>query len=58
MRVVHFEIRADDPARAIVAAGGAETVPKTGIPGVGWCAYFLDTERNAFGIIQLDPAAA
>ena len=27
------------------------------IPGVGWTAYFKDTEGNAFGVIQFDPTA-
>ena len=48
----------DTATKSILAAGGSQTVPRMGIPGVGWCAYFLDTERNAFGIIQFDPAAA
>ena len=49
---------ADDATRAIVAAGGKEVVPKMAVPGVGWTAYFADTEQNVFGIIQFDPAAA
>jgi predicted enzyme related to lactoylglutathione lyase len=28
------------------------------VPGVGWAAYFTDTEGTPFGIIQFDPAAA
>ena len=28
-----------------------------GIPGVGWVAYFADTEQNVFGLIEYDPAA-
>lgn len=27
------------------------------IPGIGWQAYCLDTEGNAFGIHQVDPDA-
>lgn len=38
-------------------AGGVEVVPKMAIPGVGWCAYFKDTEENIFGIFQDDPHA-
>jgi predicted enzyme related to lactoylglutathione lyase len=28
-----------------------------GVPGVGWLAYFKDTEGNIFGIMQNDPNA-
>jgi predicted enzyme related to lactoylglutathione lyase len=28
------------------------------VPGVGWTAYFTDTEGTPFGIIQFDPAAS
>ena len=48
----------DEAARTIVAAGGKEVVPKMAVPGVGWTAYFADTEQNVFGVIQFDPAAA
>ena len=44
--------------RAIIAAGGVEVVPKMSIQGVGYAAYFLDSEKNTFGVIQFDPAAA
>jgi predicted enzyme related to lactoylglutathione lyase len=27
------------------------------VPGVGWTAYFKDTEGNTFGVIQFDPSA-
>ena len=36
----------DDSTRAILAAGGTEVVPKMAVPGVGWSAYFTDTEGN------------
>lgn len=48
----------DAIAKTIVAAGGVEVAPKMAIPGVGFAAYFLDTEKNAFGVIQFDPNAA
>jgi uncharacterized protein len=48
----------DASATAVVGAGGRETVPKMAVPGVGWLAYFVDTEGNPFGLIQFDPAAA
>jgi uncharacterized protein len=48
----------DDASKVILGAGGTVTAPKMGIPGIGWCAYFLDTEKNPFGIIRFDPSAA
>ncbi|MEZ5320380.1 MAG: VOC family protein [Vicinamibacterales bacterium] len=47
----------DAIARAIAANGGSEVVPKMAVPGVGWTAYFMDTEHNMFGVIQFDPGA-
>jgi uncharacterized protein len=44
MRIVHFEL----PAVA---------VPEMAVPGVGWTAYFTDTEGTLFGVMQFDPAA-
>lgn len=46
-----------ESTKAIVSAGGTEVVPKMGIPGVGWVAYFADTEQNMFGLLEYDPAA-
>ena len=43
---------------AVEKAGGQCVVPKMAIPGVGWLAYCKDTERNIFGIMQTDSAAA
>lgn len=48
----------DDSTRGILAAGGTEVVPKMAVPGVGWTAYFADTEGNQFGVIQFDPSAS
>jgi predicted enzyme related to lactoylglutathione lyase len=46
---------------AIVAtvegAGGQCVVPKLPVPGIGWLAYFKDTEGHIFGAMQADPAA-
>lgn len=47
----------DESLRAVQAAGGAVTVPKSAIPGVGWLAYFADPEGNVIGLMQADPAA-
>ncbi len=38
-------------------AGGTQVVEKMAIPGVGYAAYFLDTEGNCFGIFQDDVSA-
>ena len=40
------------------AQGGTEALPKMPVPGVGWLAYFKDTEGNIFGILQSDHSAA
>jgi predicted enzyme related to lactoylglutathione lyase len=38
-------------------AGGEIVVPKMAIPGVGYMAYFKDTESNILGIMHPDPDA-
>jgi predicted enzyme related to lactoylglutathione lyase len=40
----------------IEGAGGLCAVPKMPIPGVGWLAYFKDTEGHIFGAMQADPS--
>lgn len=47
----------DETIRAVEAAGGKTVVQKMPVPGVGWVAYFLDTEDNAFAVMQPDPEA-
>ena len=37
--------------------GGEITRPKNAIPGVGWLAYFKDTEGNLWGMMQDDSGA-
>ena len=37
--------------------GGSIALPKMPIPGMGWLAYFKDTEGNIFGMMQNDPTA-
>jgi len=37
--------------------GGTVTTSKHAIPGVGWLAYFKDTEGNMFGMMQDDSKA-
>jgi predicted enzyme related to lactoylglutathione lyase len=47
----------DAATTVIEAAGGLCVVPKMPIPGVGWLAYFKDTEGHIFGAMQADTAA-
>jgi predicted enzyme related to lactoylglutathione lyase len=48
-------------ARRVVARieenGGEILRPVAAVPGVGWLAYFRDTEGNTWGIMQQDPDA-
>jgi uncharacterized protein len=51
----------DDIDAAIAKAkalGAPEVDPKTPIPGIGWSAYFKDTEGNIFGVYKNDETAA
>ena len=41
----------------IVAAGGEVVQPKQPIPGIGYSAYFIDTEGTMVGIFEDDPTA-
>ena len=47
----------DEFAEKITGSGGKVAMPKTAIPGVGYQAYFQDTEGNLFGVHQVDPSA-
>jgi predicted enzyme related to lactoylglutathione lyase len=47
----------DEYIGKIIAAGGPIVVPKMPIPGIGWLAYFKDTEGNIVGVMQPDAAA-
>lgn len=40
------------------AQEGTEALPKMTMPGIGWLAYFKDTEGNIFGKLQADRSAA
>lgn len=42
----------DDFCEKIVKNGGTITVPKFSVPGVGYFAFFKDTEGNQFGIME------
>ncbi|MDP4220720.1 MAG: VOC family protein [Bacteroidota bacterium] len=47
----------DDFAGRITRAGGEIIVSKMSIPGIGYSAYFKDTEGNIHGLFQEDPGA-
>lgn len=56
-RVPMFVIDVDDIDKAmesVEAAGASIVVGKNPIPGVGWSAYFVDTEGNQLGLFQDD----
>lgn len=42
----------DEYTDKAVAAGADVAVPKMPIKGVGWLAYFKDTEGNLFGMME------
>jgi predicted enzyme related to lactoylglutathione lyase len=48
----------DDVTEAVVAAGGRVVSPRVAVPGVGYAAYYEDTEGIGFGVMQSDPGAA
>ena len=48
----------DEYVDRITAGGGDVIVPKFAVPGVGYAAYFKDTEGNPFGIFEDDNTAA
>ena len=47
----------DTAIAAATAAGAIIALPKWAIPGIGWQAYLIDTEKNIFGLHQGDPDA-
>ncbi len=44
----------DSTIEKAVKAGGTEALAKMAVTGIGWCAYYKDTEGNIFGMIQPD----
>ncbi len=48
----------DEYVEKITAGGGTVIVPKFAVPGVGYAAYFNDTEGNPFGIFEDNNEAA
>lgn len=47
----------DDCIKKVEKNGGKIVVPKMAIQGVGYLAYFTDTEGNLFGIMHDDTSA-
>ena len=47
----------DATVKTIEGSGGQCVVPKMPVPGVGWLAYFKDTEGHIFGAMQPDTEA-
>ena len=47
----------DEALKKIEKAGGKVFIPKREIPKQGWIAYCMDTEGNAFGVMQSMPGA-
>lgn len=50
-------VSVDDTIAKVDKAGGKTVLPKSAVPGMGWVAYFTDTEQNVFGVMQADPGA-
>ncbi len=49
--IIHVE-SVDQICKEIEAAGGQIVVPKFVVPGVGFKAFFKDTEGNIFGVYE------
>jgi predicted enzyme related to lactoylglutathione lyase len=47
----------DEFMKKIEENGGTIVVPKMSVPGVGYAAYFKDTEGNTFGLMEEDTSA-
>jgi len=47
----------DKAMEAITSAGGEIIHPKLAVTGIGWAAYFKDSEGNASGIFRPDSEA-
>jgi predicted enzyme related to lactoylglutathione lyase len=48
----------DRSIKEVEANGGTIVRPKMAVPTVGWLVYFMDTEGNIFGMMEIDPEAA
>jgi predicted enzyme related to lactoylglutathione lyase len=47
----------DATVKLITEAGGDVRMPRMPVPGVGWLAYFADTEGNLLGAMERDESA-
>ncbi len=47
----------DEFSKKVTEKGGQLIIPKMAIPKIGWFAQCMDTEGNAFGIIETDDKA-
>jgi hypothetical protein len=47
----------DEYVKKVESNGGSIIRPKMAVPGVGWMAYFKDTEGNVWGIMEMDKSA-
>lgn len=47
----------DTIEKKILENGGIVALPKYALPGMAWQGYYLDTEKNVFGIHQPDENA-
>ena len=47
----------DEYAAKVEKLGGKIIVPKKAVPGMGYFVICMDTEDNAFGIWEINPAA-
>ena len=48
----------DGALERITEVGGSVVSPRAPVPGMGWFAYFADTEGNILGLWTTDPGAA
>lgn len=56
--IITLDVEDVDAALAQVeAAGGSVVQGRDAVPGMGWYAYFKDTEGNVLGVWQTDPSA-
>ena len=47
----------DTTAKTITQLGGIVALPKFPVPATCWQGYFVDTEGNTLGILEVDPKA-
>ena len=47
----------EESVARIVASGGTQEGEKMAVPGVGYAAFFRDSEGNLLGLFQDDPSA-